>query len=321
MRVRHALALGAIQGLSEFLPVSSSAHLALARAALGHGRLPRAFDIGLHLGTTAALIVVTAPELRRMLRAGAGDVRAVAGLPARSLGLGSPAASSLASRGETKDRRPGSDYASGWRPGGAGAKAGTEEQVRQAGSLLLAVLFGTVPAVAAGAILHRPLAVAAGAPRLIALGLLAGTAAMAALDRDAGAVAGETGPLSVSYRQAWWIGVAQATALMPGLSRAGMTLAAGTALGLDRAAALRFSLLLALPVTVAAVARSAGELGEVRRAAGVPAFATGIGASFVTGLAGVVLLRRLVLRFGQRPFLPYRLALAAVIWRRTRKEG
>ena len=70
MSFRQAVALGAVQGVTEFLPVSSSGHLVLLRGILGVGEVPLLFDVLLHLSTLAATAVVFWTRLCRLLAAG-----------------------------------------------------------------------------------------------------------------------------------------------------------------------------------------------------------------------------------------------------------
>ncbi|MGH2600299.1 MAG: undecaprenyl-diphosphate phosphatase, partial [Dehalococcoidia bacterium] len=109
------------------------------------------------------------------------------------------------------------------------------------------------------------------------------------------------------------MGVAQAAALAPGVSRSGATIAVGMVAGLDRDSATRLSFLLAVPISLAALVRSLPELKRLLRRTGIAPLAAGIVASFLTGLLGIQLMRRLLGAGGLWPFVLYRCVLAAAL--------
>ena len=267
MKCGEAALLGAVQGLTEFLPVSSSAHLVLLRTAMQRQRAPRAFDVALHLATTAAILSATY-----------GDVV----LPTHSL---------VVDLARQRTRWP------GYRP-----------QSRFALRLGLA----TLPAVVVGGLLHRRLERWAGSPDLIGVSLVAGALGMAVAERSGRHCDRE--PAAVSTAEALVIGLVQAAALLPGVSRSGATIAAGMALHLGREGAARYSFLLAVPVTLAAAVRTVPETRGMLREVGRDALAIGAATSFGAGLGGIVLLRRMVHRRGLMPFVWYRCLLAAALW-------
>ena len=267
MRRGEAALFGLVQGLTEFLPVSSSAHLALLRTVMHRRRAPRAFDVALHLATTAALLIATHADVVP---------------PTRSL---------LSDLARQRTHR------SGYRPGS-----------------LLAVRLGlaTLPAVAAGALLHRRLEQRVGSPDLIGVSLLAGALGMPVAERSGRHYDRE--PAAISTAETLAIGLVQAAALVPGVSRSGATITAGMALGLGREGAARYSFLLAVPVTLAAAVRTAPEMRGMLHEVGREALAIGAATSSGAGLVGIALLRRLVHRRGLMPFVWYRCVLAAALW-------
>jgi undecaprenyl-diphosphatase len=260
LRLREAVALGALQGPTELLPVSSSAHTELVPWLLRweypglEAELRKAFGVAIHAGTAAALLVALRDEV--------GE--AVTGL----------------------DRRR---------------------------AVLLVGSF--VPPAVVGLLLERPIEERLGRPRPIALGLLGGAAAIAAADaagpthrsRDE---AGATDALA--------LGVAQACALAPGVSRNGATLAAARLRGFSRADANALSRHVALPVIAGAAALKGLRLA--RR--GLPrearaGFAAGTLASFLSTLASRRLLRD---DRALWPYAAYRGALALrVLWEHGRR--
>jgi undecaprenyl-diphosphatase len=252
-----AIILGAVQGVTEFLPVSSTAHLAAIPVIFGWTSpllQSQAFDAVLHLGTLAALLVVFGREWGRLL----------AGLPT-----------------------PGSPN----------------------GRMVWGIALATIPALAAGFLLEHKVAEHLRSPSAIAGFLAAGAAILWAADsrRPGGRTAA-----SLGFGDALLIGCAQAFAILPGLSRSGMTIAAGLALGLSRAEAARYAFLLSAPVIAAA------GLWESRHLAGVDPgnaalLAAGIAVAALTGAMAIRWFLRVVSRIGLMPFVVYRFVLSVVL--------
>ena len=263
LSVWQAVVLGVVQGLTEFLPVSSSAHLILVPWLFGWHDPGLAFDVALHAGTLLAVLIALGGDLWRL---------AVAALT-----------------------RPGSP------PGRLG----------------WAIAIGTIPGALAGYFLkplaegpfRHPLSMAAG---LALFGLL-----LWWIDRAVPAARSRPldGPRAAGA--VLWAGVAQALAVVPGVSRSGSTMAAARLAGLDRAAAARVSFLLAVPIILGALVFTLPDL------TGVPmgvAFWAGLASSALVGYAAIYGLLRFVGRSGFGPFAVYRLAVAALLlvswWRR-----
>ena len=119
---------------------------------------------------------------------------------------------------------------------------------------------------------------------------------------------------SLTLRAAIGIGLAQAIALIPGVSRSGISISAALAAGLDRASAARYSFLMAMPITAAAVAYEAyklvrGDVGTIE----VAPLVVGVVTAFVAGIAAISVLLRYVRTRSFSVFVIYRFALAAVV--------
>ena len=203
------IVLGVVQGLTEFLPISSSGHLVVIPAVLGWDQPSLTFDLVLHLGTLVAVLFAFRRDLLALL-----------------VGLfgGGP--------DPRRDRRMIGLLALGSIPAGiAGLALGNEfESLFE--EPLWVCLFWVVTAF-----------ILLGAERIIRAGV-------ARHDVDA--------------RRAAWIGVAQAAAITPGISRSGTTIAAGVAQGMTREAAARFSFLLAIPAIIGATATRVTDLTSGR---------------------------------------------------------
>jgi len=250
-----AALLGVIQGLTEFLPVSSTAHLALTQYFFGldPDRFGLTFDVALHLGTALAVLLYFLSTWIGLLR----DL--------------------LAGR---------------WR-------------------MPALLLIGTVPAAVAGVLFQSAVERELRSPLLIAAMLVVGSLVFIAAE----AIGRRTRKMeSVGLADALLMGVAQAIALLPGISRSGITISAGLARGLERGDATRFSFLLATPVILGAGAKTLLDLRKAESLFTRPDLvAIGFVLSFATGLATVAFLMRFLRAHSLTWFVPYRLILASAV--------
>jgi undecaprenyl-diphosphatase len=263
----QAVILGIVQGLTEFLPISSSGHLILVPALLGWDDAfleSLAFSVMLHLATLLALLVYFRADWLRLVPAG------LAALRDRSF------------RGDP-DRRL------AW---------------------LLAVT--TVPAMIVGLALNDMIETTFREPRLVAVTLVVGAAILWLADRLGSrnrTMTGLTFPIAVG------IGAAQALALVPGISRSGISISAGLFAGLDRESAARFAFLMATPITFGAGVWELRKLvaGESAVVVQLEPLVAGMLASLVSGLVAITVLLRFLRTHGVGLFVAYRIALAALV--------
>jgi undecaprenyl-diphosphatase len=271
--VLQALIMGIVQGLTEFLPVSSSGHLVVVPFLLGwHDPFitSLAFSVILHMGTLVALLVYFQADWRRLVPAGLATIR---------------------------DR------------------SFRDQPDRRLAWLLVAA---TVPAAIVGFLLQDLIETRFREVGLVALTLVVGAAILWLADRWGRrnrTIDGVTFPLALG------IGLAQALALVPGISRSGISISAGRLAGLDRPDAARFSFLMATPVTLGAglfeirkvVAGQAGVTLEVAP------LVVGLIASLIAGLVAIHFMLRYLRTRSLSIFVWYRVALAAavlVVWLR-----
>ncbi len=260
-----AALLGVVQGLTEFLPVSSSAHLILARAFFGWEapEFGLAFDVALHVGTLAAILVFFRADIVAMI-------------------LSIP--TMLSPRATT------------------------------AGRLARLIAVGTIPAVAAGVLLDDYIEAHLRTPAVAAFTLAAGAILMLVAER---VHTRERTEGTLTMGDALLIGAAQASALVPGVSRSGSTIAVGMLLGLRRDAAARFTFLLGIPAIAGAGAREALALGRMEPTGDtLLLFFTGMIVSAVVGYLTIKYFLRFLAGHRLDAFAYYRLALAAatVVW-------
>jgi undecaprenyl-diphosphatase len=257
---RRALALGIVQGPAELLPVSSSAHIVLLPWLAGWDwerldpEIRKSFEVALHAGAAAALLIGQRGAIAEELRSFDG-------------------------------RR----------------------------ALLLGLSF--LPAAVAGYVLERPIERRLGGPRATAFGLLAGSAAMLAADRRPQ----RRGRGEATAADGLALGVAQAAALAPGVSRNGVTLAAARWRHFSRDQANLLSRTIALPIIVGATALKGVRL---RRRGASPALrrsmAIGATASFASTLASQRLILLVERDRALWPYAAYRAGLAAHVLRKLR---
>jgi len=261
MELHHAAILGALQGLTEILPISSSAHLILVPWLFRWPESGLTFDVALHLGTLIALILYFWRDIVTM----AGDFTA-------TLRDG---------KFDTPQRR-----------------------------LPWYIIAGSIPAAIAGKTLEGPVEDLFRAnPTLIATMLIAFGLLLFAADRFG---AKRRGIATISLQAVVIIGLAQCLALVPGVSRSGITITAALLLGFDRGSAARFSFLLSLPIVAGAALLKLGHLAKD----GIPAGETlplliGVASSALFGYFSVFFLLKYVQRHSIAPFVWYRLVAGA----------
>ncbi len=234
---------GLVQGLSEFLPISSSGHLVIVPAALDMEAPGLAVTAVLHLGTLAAVLAYYRADVARLA---------------------------------------------------------TFHRNREGRRLLLLVLAGTVPAAVLGLAFESTLDDAFDDPVLVGWALLV---TGAVLWLSARLPAGRRTLPSGNLSDAGVVGIAQAAALVPGISRSGVTIAAGMGRRLDRAEAARYSFLLAIP---AIAGGGFLQLVELAGEGGLEAeVLVGAAVAAVSGYLAIGLLLRLLRRVGLAPFAWY----------------
>ena len=259
---RRALALGIVQGPAELLPISSSAHIVLLPWLAGWDwdgldpEVRKSFEVALHAGAAAALLIGQRQAI-------AAELRSFDGRRAVLLGL------------------------------------------------------SFLPAAVVGYTLERPIEQRLGGPRATAIGLLAGSAAMLLADTRPQ----RRGQGEATAADGLALGIAQAAALAPGVSRNGVTLAAARWRRFSRDQANLLSRTIALPIIVGATAlkcvrlRRRGPSPTLRRS-----MAIGVGASFASTLASQRLIHLVERDRALWPYAAYRAALAAAVLAKLRRR-
>lgn len=257
MPLFQAALLGIIQGATEFLPVSSSGHLSIARWLFGWDDPGLAFDAAVHAGALAAILVAYRHRIIALLSglhtAAAPPVDGVP--PRRLLALGIAAMLPIAAAG-----------AIAWQL--------LEDQLRS-------------PTAAAAFLLATGLILIAAERRLASV-KTGGAAARGDANGPASPSAtGATGLASLTLAKAAVIGIAQAIAVLPGVSRSGMCISAAISLGANREAAARFAFWLAIPALAGAGLLALYDVVQNSASADPAALAVGASTAFLSALLGI----------------------------------
>lgn len=263
MSFLEAIILGLLQGLTEFLPVSSSAHLRILGPLLPSGGDPgAAFTAITQLGTEAAVLIYFRKDLWRITT------------------------SWLAALGQPV-KQWNTDARMGW-----------------------LIILGTVPIVVLGLLFQDAIEGVLRNLYLTATMLIVFALVLAWADRRGA----KQRPLTeLTWKHGLLLGLAQAMALIPGVSRSGGTITGGLLLGYTREAAARYSFLLAIPAVVASgfyqLYKSWGDLGV-----GAPQTALATLVAFVTGYGVIVVFLKWISTKSYMPFVVYRIILGLVVF-------
>lgn len=258
-----SILLGLVQGITEFLPISSSGHLILAREVLGisqEGGL--AFDAMLQLATALAVLLYFRSDILDLIK---------------------------------------------------NAFAKTKDSAKT--KLTWFLIIGTIPAVIAGLFLEDYMETLFRSPKLVAVTLVVGAAIMLAADRVLRHNAKNAQIGELTAKKAVGIGFFQALALVPGMSRSGMTISGGYFLGIQKELAIRFSFLLSIPVIVGSGVLKLPDVVQdtALQGGGVLSLILGFLSAFVFGWLAIDFLLKFLRTNTFTGFALYRIALAVVI--------
>lgn len=255
MTILQAIIMGLVQGLGEFLPISSSAHLVLVPWLFNWEDPGLTFDIALHFGTLIAVAIYFWKDWLRLFSKGFTDAKSTDG------------------------------------------------------RLFWYLVFATIPGALIGFALEKKAETVFRSPVLIAVMLILLGAILYWADRKS---AKKTEINNITLRTSLLIGISQALAVIPGVSRSGITMTTALLLGLTREAATRFSFLLSAPIIFGAAVVKLPSV--ISSPAGITSgFIIGMVVSCLTGLAAIGFLLRFVQTKTFLPFAWYRFILGALV--------
>ncbi len=253
--------LGAVQGITEFLPISSSGHLILAREVLGvHTEFGLSVDAVLQLATSLAILIYFWRDFLQLFLSALQWVQ--------------------------------------------GKVIPSKDKI-----LIGALVVGTLPAVVLGLLLEDIMATSFRNAELVAWTLLLGAALFWVAER----LAKQAQELNV--KRGFWIGLFQALALIPGMSRSGVTIAGGLLLGLSRVEATRFGFMLGFPIIFGSGLKKLLELGGSGDLVtlGLPLFLSALTA-FIVGILAMHFMVRYLRNHTLNVFIVYRVLLALLVF-------
>jgi undecaprenyl-diphosphatase len=253
MTLIQAIVLGLVQGLGEFLPISSSAHLILTPWVLNWQDHGLVFDVALHMGTLLAVLAFFWQDWLKLT---------LHGLTGRK----------------------------------------TSE-----GRMFWYLVVATIPGVAFGLYFEEYIATVFRNPLLIAIMLILMGVVLYVVDLNSPAIKSFD---KIGWRESIWIGISQAFAMIPGVSRSGITMTTGRLLGLNRETAARFSFLLSTPIIVGASLMQGSKLGLSDIT--IP-FVVGIIVSALVGYFAIRFLLNFLVKNSFFIFVAYRMIIGSVI--------
>ena len=260
MELIQILILGIIQGLTEFLPVSSSGHLILTPLVFNFNDQGLALDAILHLGTLIAIIIFFKKDLLEIFK-------------------------------------------------------GLFDRERDTHRIAWCIMAASLPAGLIGLFFAEWIESNLRSPTFVAINLLIWSAVFYIADRSA-KKENQSELKELKFSQIFFIGCAQAIALLPGTSRSGITIAAGLFGNLNHTTATRFSFLLGAPIIFAAgMHKLISFISQPNALQGYTHLhlIVGLGVSFLVGLLAIKLLLKIVEKVGLLPFIIYRVILAVGI--------
>jgi len=264
MSLLEAIVLGIVQGLTEFLPISSTGHLRIVPAFVGWDDPGAAFTAVTQLGTMTAVLLYFREELLRIWRAWWASL-------------------------SDRSRRRELDARLGWY-----------------------IVLGTIPIGVFGVLFGDQVETAARDLYVIGIALIVFGIVMYVADHVGRR---EREIEDVETKDGFWVGIAQAFALIPGVSRSGATISAGLFLGLDRAAAARFSFLLSVPAVVLSGLFELASIikGDEGDHVGAAELITATFFAFVVGYASIAFLLRFLTNHTMFVFVAYRVVLGVIV--------
>ena len=262
MTIIQGIILGIVQGLTELLPISSSAHLFLIPW-IFNWDIPESFDVALHFGTLLAIGIFFFKDWIELIKGGYNFV--------------------------------------------AKKKKTTE------GRMFWYIVIATLPGGIIGFILDKYAENLLTKPMIIAIALIVMGIILYLVDRFAKK---QTEYKDMNFRQTFLIGLSQSLAFIPGVSRSGVTMTAGRALGVKREAVAKYSFMLSAPIVLAATVFKLKDFIEyflIADVAGIIAFAMGVIMSFIVGIIVIKFLLEYLKKGSFKGFAIYRIIIGIVV--------
>jgi len=262
MEIYQAIILGVVQGLTELLPISSSAHLNLIPI-IFNWSVPESFDVALHFGTLLAIGIFFFKDWIDLIVGGAKKV--------------------------------------------------FKKEDSVSGRMFWYIVAATIPGGAIGFVLDKYAEDILTKPIIIAIALIVMGIILYIVDKKAST---KTEYEQMTFKQTFLIGLSQALAFIPGVSRSGVTMTAGRAMGVSRESVAKYSFMLSAPIVLAATVFKLGEFIEylaVANITGIIAFILGILVSFIVGLIVIKFLLEYLKKGSFKIFAIYRVIVGLLV--------
>lgn len=262
MTIIQSIILGVVQGLTELLPISSSAHLFLIPWFF-NWNIPESFDIALHFGTLLAIGIFFFKDWIYLIKGGFNRV--------------------------------------------------VKKEKSTEGRMFWNIVIATIPGGVIGFVLDKYAESILTKPLIIAIALIIMGLLLYIIDKNAKK---ETDYEKMSFKQTFIIGISQALAFIPGVSRSGVTMTTGRALGVKREAVAKYSFMLSAPIVLAATIFKLKDFIEyflVADLMGIIAFAIGVIMSFLVGLLVIKFLLDYLKKGSFKAFAIYRIIVGLIV--------
>lgn len=269
MSLLETIILGIIQGIAEFLPISSSGHLAIFKALFGLEDVGLTYDILLHLGTLVAVFIVYWKDIWKLIKEGIGIVIDVCRNIGRFFG------NKFAKKNSTYVKIVSSAYR----------------------KFVMLIIVSTIPTGIIGVIFSKIFNMDNPSLIIPGISLLITGLMLSVVDE---LPAGHKTPKETTYKNSLTLGIAQGIATLPGISRSGTTLTVGVLCGLDRKFAIKYSFIMSIPAILGACVLDLKDLFAPGNAIGKTQLTYyGIGA-VVAGVVGYVCIKTLLVLFNNK---------------------
>ena len=262
MQIYQSIVLGIVQGLTELLPISSSAHLFLIPWFF-YWQIPESFDVALHFGTLLAIGIFFFKDWIELIQ--------------------------------------------------GGLKTITKKEKSTEGRLFWYIVIATIPGGIIGFILDKYAEGILTQPLIIAIALIVMGIILYIVDKNA---KNKTDYENLSFKQTFIIGLSQALAFIPGVSRSGITMTTGRLMGVKREAAAKYSFMLSAPIVLAATVFKLNEFIEyfaIANITGIIAFIMGVLASFIVGILVIKFLLEFLRNRSFKVFAIYRIVIGILV--------
>lgn len=262
MQIYQSIVLGIVQGLTELLPISSSAHLFLIPWFF-NWEIPESFDVALHFGTLLAIGIFFFKDWIELIQ--------------------------------------------------GGLKTITKKEKSTEGRLFWYIVIATIPGGIIGFILDKYAEGILTQPLIIAIALIVMGIILYIVDKNA---KNKTDYENLSFKQTFIIGLSQALAFIPGVSRSGITMTTGRLMGVKREAAAKYSFMLSAPIVLAATVFKLNEFIEyfaIANITGIIAFIMGVLASFIVGILVIKFLLEFLRNRSFKVFAIYRIVIGILV--------